>query len=236
MTAIQGPMFGADCQRCGQCKVTFDIMAASEIEEFLNFNQYECMLRCRKCGKSKLAILRERSNYNTVHPPMNYGGKHVDPVYELVDWVFQVPNSRATPLYVPQDISQVFQQGAACLSLGLWDAAGAMFRKVLDASTRISTPLPDSNSETKPPSWKVYKDLRLRLDWLFENNMLDKGLSEFANCIHQDGNDAVHSLVGIGQNEAIDLADFSESILEFIYTRPGKIAENHRRREERRKI
>jgi hypothetical protein len=109
-----------------------------------------------------------------------------------------------------------------------------MFRKVLDAATRTGTPKPDSQDEPRPSSWKVYKDLRLRLNWLFEHALLDPTLEDLSSCIHEDGNDAAHDLAGISEPEARDVGDFCERVLEVLYTFPGRIAENRRRRDERR--
>jgi len=111
-----------------------------------------------------------------------------------------------------------------------------MFRKVLDASTKSITPKPDSGEQPAPSNWKTYKDLRLRLDWLFDHHLLSPALQDLSSCIHEDGNDAAHDLVGITEAEAQDLGDFCERILESLYTVPGQIEENRRRRDERRGI
>src|SRR4051812_48646506 len=113
---------------------------------------------------------------------------------------------------------------------GAWDAAGTMYRKVLDSATCSRTPLPVEGDASTPP-WKVYKDLRLRLDWLFDRRLLDPTLGELSSCIHQDGNDAAHAIEGIGENEARDLGDFCVVMLETLYTIPGQVAENKARRE-----
>jgi hypothetical protein len=111
-----------------------------------------------------------------------------------------------------------------------------MFRKTLDVATRSVTPRPDSETEPRPGNWKIYKDLRLRLDWLFENRLLSPALKDLSSCIHEDGNDAAHDATGIDEPEAQDLGDFCEQVLEALYTIPGQIAENRRRRNLRRGI
>jgi hypothetical protein len=167
---------------------------------------------------------------------MKCSGKYANFMFELIEWVFEVPNRRQCPDHVPREIERIFNEGASCAAIGAWDAAGTMFRKVLDVATRSITPKPDSADEPRPSSWKTYKDLRLRLDWLFEKNRLSAGLKDLSNCIHEDGNAAAHDAEGISQPEADDLGDFTVSVMESLYTLPGQIDENRKRRDERRAL
>jgi hypothetical protein len=167
--------------------------------------------------------------------PGEYVGSFLNSDFELEKWVFVAPNARRAPPHTPAEIDRIFTEAASCEALGLWDAAGAMFRKVLDAATRMKTPTPVEGDQSTP-AWKVYKDLRLRLDWLFDRNLLDASLRDLSGCIHQDGNDAAHDLNGIGEAEAKDLGEFADIVLRTIFTIPGQIEENQRRRDERRGI
>ncbi|QKG70666.1 DUF4145 domain-containing protein [Erythrobacter mangrovi] len=225
-------MFIADCPRCGHNKTTFDILAESYSREYDYRVEYECYMRCRSCAKPSNALLRAKNQQ--VSPPTSNSGIYVNVIFSLKHWVFEIPNSRRVPEHVEPAVARIFQEGANCLAIGAFDASGAMFRKVLDAATREKTPTPEADVSVKPANWKTYKDLRLRLDWLFEHGVLDRSLEDLSSCIHQDGNDAAHDLVGIGMEEAEDLADFAEQVLRIIYTTPGQIAANKRRRDERR--
>lgn len=198
-----------------------------------NSHLYECFAVCRHCGQGSIARVLQAL---ATGDPMSHKGSFLsaDDAYLFLAWVFEVPGSRTCPDYVPTAIERIFDEAALCLAINAWDAAGTMFRKVLDAATRERTPQPNEGDVTTPP-WKVYKDLRLRLDWLFERNVLNPSLVELSSCIHQDGNDAAHDLVGIGQDAATDLADFTEVVLETIYTIPGRIAASQERRDERRR-
>ena len=227
-------MFIADCPRCGHSKTTFDILADSYRREYDYRVEYECYMRCRSCAKPSNAFLRAQDQRAAA--PTTHGGLYVNLIYTLKHWVFEIPNSRKVPDYVEPDVARIFSEGADCLAIGAFDASGAMFRKVLDAATRQKTPRPDSEVAVKPSSWKIYKDLRLRLDWLFESGLLDRSLEDLSSCIHQDGNDAAHDLCGIGKDEAEDLADFADQVLRIIYTLPGQIAMNKERRDQRRDL
>ena len=226
-------MLTADCPRCGQDRTTFDLLA-STIVWIGNERKTEAFCRCRKCRRTSIALLEKQ--LDNVDDPMDLQGDFVDFAFPLAEWIFEVPNRRDCPNYVPPDVQRVFNEAATCAAIGAWDAAGTMFRKVLDVGTRTITPSPESEVEKRPPNWKVYKDLRPRLDWLFDNDLLPASLRELSSCIHEDGNDAAHDTGGITKAEAEDLGDFTESVLETLYTLPGQIAENRKRRDARRGV
>lgn len=232
--ATQFPMFATDCPRCGQAKTTFDLRSAFKIGEDSGWDVYEAFLICRSCFRSSIGKLRETRTHQ--EGPMSQLGQYVNWAYRLDQWVFEIPNRRTCPDHVPEPIVRIFNEAATCSAIGAWDAAGTMFRKVLDSATRTITPAPDSNIEPRPSNWKTYKDLRLRLDWLFERGLLSPALKDLSSCIHEDGNDAAHDLTGITEVEAADLGDFCERVLEALYTVPGQIEENRRRRQERRAV
>lgn len=231
--AIQYPMLSGDCPRCGQKKVTFDLRGTFAIRSDAGAEQFETFLLCRHCFRTSLGLL-EPSAFAPSGGPTALQGNFVNHAYKLKNWIFEVPGRRKAPDYVPEEIVRIFDEAAICGAVHAWDAAGTMFRKVVDAATRSITPPPTEAVSLKPKNWKTYKDLRLRLDWLFDNGLLSPMLKDVSSCIHEDGNDAAHALAGIGKNEAEDLADFTELVLETLYTLPGQIAANRERRDRRR--
>lgn len=229
--AIKYPLLGGDCPRCGQGRTTFDVLSASPLNGAPV--EYECFARCRHCTGGSIAKMMEGAGSQG---PMYYKGLYLtqDHRFYFVGWVIEIPDARRSPDHVPDAPKRVFEEAGRCEAIGAWDAAGTMFRKTLDVATRAITPKPVEGDTETPQNWKTYKDLRLRLDWLFEKKLLNSSLKGLSNCIHQDGNDAAHDETGIGESEAADLGDFCERVLEELYTTPGRIAENQRRREERR--
>ncbi len=226
------PMYIADCPRCSHAQVTFDILASVYAGKIDYDQHFECFLHCRSCFRTSIALLRQIHSRDST--PMSHASEYVGIYYELKKWVFTVPSKRDVPPHVPEEIARIFNEAAPCAAIGAWDAAGTMFRKVLDVATRKKTPSPESEDAVKPSSWKTFKDLRLRLNWLFENGFLDRSLEDLSSCIHADGNDAAHDVNGIGRQEAEDLSDFCDQLLRVVYTTPGQIQENRSRREARR--
>jgi hypothetical protein len=135
----------------------------------------------------------------------------------------------APPEFLPDDIAAAFREGATCRSVGCYNAAGAMFRMCVDLATRSL--LPDGEAEGL--SSKVRRDLGLRLPWLFQHGQLSKDLQGLSSCIREDGNDGVHAGT-LGKDDADDLIDFAEALLERMYTEPARLKQAESRRNERR--
>jgi Domain of unknown function (DUF4145) len=130
---------------------------------------------------------------------------------------------------VPDNIARVFREGATCLSVECWNAAGTMFRVCIDLATRSMLPEGDVAGLNN----KVRRDLGLRLPWLFDNGKLPADLRDLSTAVREDGNDGAHEGTLIKQ-DAEDLLDFTRALLERIYTEPTRLALAKERREKRR--
>lgn len=138
-------------------------------------------------------------------------------------------SSATAPEYTPDEIAYVFNEAATCVAVECWNAAGAMFRTAIDLSTKSFLP----EDDTAPPPKRVRRSLGLRLGWLFDNNLLPGELKELADAVQQDGNDGVHDAT-LTKADALDLMDFTQQLLNRLYTVPGRIKAAKDRREERR--
>lgn len=137
-------------------------------------------------------------------------------------------NSVEPPEHIPKDIEAIFIEGAKCKAIGCNNAAGTMFRLCVDLATAALLP---ANSEE--PSYKIRRDLGLRLPWLFANNRLPQDLHDLSTCIKDDGNDAAHR-GNLSEAETEDLLDFTTVLLERLYTEPERIKIAQARRDSRK--
>jgi hypothetical protein len=137
--------------------------------------------------------------------------------------------STAPPDHIPKNIEAVFREGATCLAVGCYNAAGTMFRLCVDLATRAMLP----KEQTEGLNAKVRRDLGLRLPWLFENGRLPEALKELSSCIKEDGNDSAHAGT-LNESDAEDLLDFTTALLERIYTEPERLRLAKERRDTRR--
>ncbi|NEH81849.1 DUF4145 domain-containing protein [Rhizobium leguminosarum] len=224
-----------DCPRCGTRKVTFDVSAQKSrgIVRAGWIEVFEVFAVCRHCHKSTIFVI-ENKEYDKAELWRNDG---VSSYKGFLNDSFKVnayinikdQNKDPPPEHVPGQISEVFSEGATCVSVECWNAAGAMFRLVVDLATKALLP-PDGQE----PNAKIRRSLGLRLEWLFANNKLPVDLQELADCIKEDGNDGAH--VGtLTKNDALDLRDFTYSLLERLYAAPKRIELAAERRRGRRR-
>ena len=227
-----------DCPRCGAKKMTLDVLAT--IPRFTEAGWkdfYEVFAICRACKKSGtfLISLREYNYRERFREPdkitkYEYG---LDNFFNIEGVISIKDRAKFNPPeHMPTNIETAFREAAACMTLGCWNAAGSMFRACVDLATRPLLPDPTAPSP-QPPNRKTRRDLGLRLPWLFQNGLLDKGLEPLATCIREDGNDGVHQ-VTLKKEDAEDLLDFTVALLERMYTEPERLRQAEARRLARR--
>ena len=126
------------------------------------------------------------------------------------------------PNFIPEDIKIAFKEGAECISVKCWNAAGTMFRSCLDLTAK-----------DKLAKGLHRKSLFIKLNYLFDEKILSEDLRELAFCIRKDGNDGAHD-VKLTKVDAMALLDFAVLFLENVYTNPKKIENAVQRRAERK--
>lgn len=139
------------------------------------------------------------------------------------------------PLYVPEDIKNIYDEATKCLSMDCFVASGSMFRLCLDLVTKdlLEKWLEEHQTTEQQPNKEQRNKLANRIDFLIDQDKIPKRLKELAHCIRHDGNDSAHD-GNTGEDEALDCLDFTEALLTEIYTLPAQINEANRRRNERR--
>jgi hypothetical protein len=134
------------------------------------------------------------------------------------------------PEHVPETIAAMFREAATCVAVQCWNAAGAMFRSCVDLATK---PMLPPQETPNGPNAAVRRNLGLRLPWLFDSGKLPEALRELSGCIHQDGNDGAHDGT-LTKEDAFDLQDFTQALLERLYTEPARLQLAAERRTARR--
>ena len=221
-----------DCPRCDAKKHTFvvptmhflKIMTIPNSGEKILF--YEAFCVCKNCNESTIFKVNKKSEltpresqaFNSMSDLMNYG-RALSNIMEITGYVnTRNMASRPAPEDTPEGIKDVFREGAESVTGNCPNAAVAMFRLCLDLATK---PL------------HAEKNLKRRLDRLFESNKLPEDLKELSHCIREDGNAGVHDGI-ITLNDANDIMDFCDILLTKLYTEPAKIKAAQKRQEERR--
>jgi hypothetical protein len=223
-----------DCPRCGSRQITFDVTAAQKIKiEYGWQNWYETFCICRHCRRATIFVLSESvdGNYKYVHKVGIFGIESALNRYLNIEGHISIKDQAtvAPPEYIPKNIEPIFREGATCLAVGCYNAAGTMFRLCVDLATRSMLPKEDVEGLNA----KVRRDLGLRLPWLFAKGLLPEALKELSSCIKEGGNDAAHTGT-LTKTDAEDLLDFTTALLERMYTEPERLRLAQERRDSRR--
>lgn len=212
--------------------MTFDIKSWVVVDDSY-YGESEAFVQCRHCWRPSVISIGKRD----ISSPelVSHKGVFINASWEFKSYVVVIPNAQKCPDHTPLDVETIFNEASKCLGIGAYEAAGTMFRKVVDKATRSMLPAQPADEDKAHPdfiAWKVRKDLKLRLEWLLANNRVSRALEPLLESVREDGNDAAHDR--IGKEEAEDLQDFTVVLLETLYTVPGQVEANRLRRESRR--
>lgn len=224
----------ANCPRCGAGRITFDVSQAFATREMHGWQLwYEAFSVCRNCNRSTVFVLSERhdSNYKKTHQNGLLNLPDSLNNYVTVEHYISASDRDpvAPPEHIPNAIREVFKEGAKCMAIGCNNAAGTMFRLCVDLATRPLLP----QGEIQGLNPKVRRDLGLRVPWLIDSGLLPKELKELSMCIREDGNDGAHAGT-LKKEDAEDLLDFTQALLERMFTEPERLRLAQERRSARR--
>jgi hypothetical protein len=221
-------MLTVDCVRCGERKMTHDVQSCGVYNDQGGTVHWEYCLQCRACNKSAVWRVDRYGSY----PVPSELIKRATPIDEYIDIIEAIRPRGASeecPEYTPADLKVIFDEGANCMSIGAWNAASAMFRKIVDQISKDKM----SAAEVQPPDNRTRFNLKPRLMWLFANNLLPTDIEALADAIREDGNDGVHN-APLSKDDALDVQDFTVELLERLYTVPGRLQAAEERRAQRR--
>jgi len=223
----------ANCPRCGAHNITFDVTTTHYVGKKYSWQfHYEAFCVCRRCHKSTVYILElaqaARSEFFAEHGPTAIAMLNDD--FKATRFIcIRDMGAMRPPDHVPETIANAFTEGATSLATECWNAAGTMFRLVIDLSTRPLLP----KEEVEGLNKRIRRDLGLRLPWLFKTGRLPPGLEDLSHAVREDGNDGAHQGT-LTREDAFDLADFTSALLERLFTEPEKLKLAQARRAERR--
>ncbi len=231
------PIFVTDWPRCGATRMTMDVRAAVYRYSRHNWqNWYEIFCECRACHRPSIMLIAQQdinskvaANANSV---MSFNGSlndhfRVDGPITLKDNFTHKP-----PEFLPGEVLKIYTEASKCLSIGCYNAAATMFRLCLDLVTTPLLPDPADTAAAQPNS-KQRRDLGLRLAWLLDNGRLPENLRDLSVCIREDANDGAHR-GNLEKQDAEDILDFCNALLERLITEPAKLQKAAERRASRR--
>ena len=133
----------ADCPRCGTRQITFDVPTAHLIGRKYEWQRwFEVFCICRKCLGTSIFVLSQQ------HAKEELTAAQIPDVSVALNNYLRVERfislrdeaSVSPPEHVPAPIESVFREGATCLAVECYNAAGTMFRLCVDLATRAMLP------------------------------------------------------------------------------------------------
>lgn len=226
--------FATNCPRCGTAKVTFDLFAGHKYEDWEThyrsyIQSFEVFGRCRHCNRTTILILRFEGARIETREFIAFAQANPNSVTVAGFVSLKDQNRTPPPEHLPPAVSDVFREGATCLSVECFNAAGTMFRLCVDLATKeILGKVPTSGITDRERD-----NLSARLSWLFRNGHIPGDLEDLSKCVRQIGNDGAHE-GWLTKNDAEDLCEFVNQLLYRVYTIPKNVELAQQRRDARR--
>lgn len=228
------PQLVVDCPRCDAKRMSFNVLSAVVVGQNYNWQHiWEAFCVCRHCHRGTIFVLVQQQIDQAMLEPvkklLNIDGAVND--FARPDRFVNISDNAAieAPEFLPEDVLAAFNEGAKCMAVGCYNAAGTMFRLCIDHTSRDKLPAGNDNGLNH----KVRRDLGLRLPWLFDNGLLPEDLRELSSSVREDGNDGAHQGT-LTKHDALDLLDFSTALVTRIYTEPERVRLAKERRDARR--
>lgn len=112
--------------------------------------------------------------------------------------------------YLPVDIEQLYEEARKCISFSAHTSAVLSCRKLL-----MNVSVTKGAEEGK--SFAFY------VNFLEENHFIPPDSKGWVDHIRKKGNEATHEIPSISQDDAVELMEFTEMLLRFVYELPGKM-------------
>ena len=204
-------VFKADCPYCFTRSVAFTIVGGPEIGSYRDL--WDVLAFCSRCDRGIVATF---STPGTDGPEEMNPGVLPDPIA-----IFPRPPETAVPEHTPRNVGNYFRQARDSLASGNWDAAGVMYRKVLE--TCLKHRFPHHRRDDT-----LYK----RIETAKREGALTTDLAQWGHQIRILGNYAGHEEEPFSTSQAHELDRFTEMMLIYLYSLPGWLSSARRAGEE----
>ena len=196
-------MGGISIQSCPYCRAT-SVAFTAKVSWQTSSRDRRALFTCGACCEG---IIREWWGGSD---PAQVGGD-LDRLSIHLGGQWPKAESGAAPEDSPPSVARFFEQGTSSLEAGNFDAAGMMFRKALETSTKVL----DANLAGKP--------LVARIDELAKEHRITPDLAKWAHEVRLGGNEAAHEDELFTLEEAQDLKNFIENFLRYAFTLPSAV-------------
>lgn len=200
-------IISGDCPHCGTQSVAFNARHQFRVNN-LN-NELHMLATCNACRMGVIFQLGLHQHTAEADLVNTIGSQDALEIKVNARW----PDyDDLVPADVPANIARFYEQGLRALKTGHWDAAGAMFRKTLDVSTK----------QLRPDLAK--KVLFDRIEAMVKSADLTPAMGQWSHRIRLDGNDAIHDEDPETEKDATATKQFTEAFLTYSYSLPALVS------------
>ena len=195
------------CPYCRAKKMTFDVAPSTFVCK--NFTNFFC--QCRNCLEVVIVA-------GEVTGEIGASSGNICDCGIEVYLVVPQPSEPLAPPDTPNDVAKPFIDGLTALSVGLIASAGNSFRTTLERATfhllkKLET-VPDEHAN---------KRLYGRIKFLRDHSLITPSLYEWAHIIRDLGNMGTHGDVEFSKDQAVELKNFTEQFLTYVFTMPARV-------------
>jgi hypothetical protein len=115
--------------------------------------------------------------------------------------------------FLPNDVEQLYNEARKCISVNAYTASVLACRKVL---MNVAV----SKGAESGKSFASY------VKFLDDNHFIPPDGKDWVDHIRKKGNEATHEIPNISKEDAIELLEFVEMLLRFVYEMPGKMSKH----------
>jgi hypothetical protein len=115
--------------------------------------------------------------------------------------------------YLPEGIERLYNEARKCISVSAYTSSVLSCRKLL---------MNVSVSKGAQPG----KTFAYYVNFLEDNHYIPPNSKEWVDHIRKKGNEATHEIPEMSMEDAIELIEFTEMLLRFVYEMPGKMTKH----------
>jgi hypothetical protein len=177
---------------------------------------YEYPIQDNKCS-GRFVLLKCRRCYNPLLVNQdNIGNQAAGDIWDTPLRLYPTDETHANP-NAPKGIRSAYDEAAACYKTRAYTAAAIMCRKTLEG---ICSEYGASQ-----------RNLVQSLEKMRENGIIDERLFDWSNALRLAGNEAAHDVgVTISKEDARDMLEFTNAILDYLFSFREKFEEFRKRR------
>lgn len=196
------------CPHCRVKNIALQITSGTAVNAWAQ----SVNLVCPRCKLPSGATVRPRSvsQRNGFQTLLKSNADVLQNGWHIVDF-WPKPPAPKVPDLLPKDVARIYLQAERNLDIeGNEEAAGTMYRKALDVGLRKVDP-----ATTGP--------LAARTKKLAAAGKLTADIADWSDHIRVLGNGAVHEEDAISRDELMDLRNFADMVLQYLFTLPAMV-------------